>query len=84
MTCAIYLISFHFLVGGSLEGLSFDLIDFSEVYQAIPALKMEKLSPDEAYAMFAVALISAVSMTHYYFDSFIWKVSDRRTQSGLK
>ena len=84
LTCAIYLIAFHFLVGGSLESLSFDLIDFSEVYQAIPALELEKLKSDEAYAMFAVALISTVSMTHYYFDSFIWKVSDRRTQTGLK
>jgi len=29
------------------------------------------------------ALISAIAVIHYYFDSFIWKVRDEHVQEGL-
>ena len=38
---------------------------------------------DQRPELFAAALIQAIPMTHYYFDSFIWKVSDVRVQQGL-
>jgi hypothetical protein len=36
------------------------------------------------YELFAMAMVDAVAMVHYYFDSFIWKVSDRTVQEGLR
>jgi hypothetical protein len=41
------------------------------------------MSEFSAYDLFAAAVIKVASMTHYYLDSFIWKISDAKTREGL-
>ena len=53
------------------------------VYGAIPELGLSAITHDIGYDLFAASVIQAAPMTHYYFDSFIWKVSDSKVQQGL-
>ncbi len=57
--------------------------NFPNLYQAIPSLGLDPMSPDEGFGLVANAFLNSLGMTHYYFDSFIWKVRDRRIQGGL-
>ena len=79
----VYAAAFQFLTGGPLAAFGFGVLPFTAQYTAIPALGLQNMSAEEGYALFSAALLDAFAMTHYYFDSFIWKVSDRRTQGGL-
>lgn len=83
LTGLIYSALFHGITGGALGDFGFGVIEFPRLYQAIPNLGLSRLSPGEGYALVSAAMIEAFALTHYYFDSFIWKVSDRRTQAGL-
>ncbi len=81
----LYALVFQLLVGQPrpLENFGFGVIEFQSVYGAIPELGVGRFSEREMYGLFAMAMVDAVAMVHYYFDSFIWKVSDRRVQEGL-
>ncbi|MEQ9406966.1 MAG: hypothetical protein RIK87_04540 [Fuerstiella sp.] len=79
----IYAGAFHTLSGGPIGAFIFGWVDFPGIYKAIPSLGLSALTPSEGYAIVAQGLIEAFALTHYYFDSFIWKVSDRRIQGGL-
>jgi hypothetical protein len=78
-----YSVAFHTLTGGPIGGFLFGWTDFPSLYQAIPALGLSEMTPGEGYAFVALAFADSFALTHYYFDSFIWKVSDRRIQRGL-
>ena len=67
-----------------LETFGFGVFEFNTVYQAIPELGVGQFSERQMYELFATAMVDAVAMVHYYFDSFIWKVSDKRVQEGLR
>lgn len=82
-TGLVYAFLFHVLTGGGLIPWGFGLLHFPDLYRAIPAFSWPSLSSNEGYALISAAMIEAFALTHYYFDSFIWKVSDRRTQAGL-
>lgn len=79
----VYAVVYQLAVGGSLEVFGFGAFNFTDRYPVIPDLGLPALSPASAYALFAAMMINSLAMTHYYFDSFIWKVSDSRTQGGL-
>jgi hypothetical protein len=53
------------------------------MYEAIPALGLPEWTAEDGYAFVSLAVLNTLGMTHYYFDSFIWKVGDRRIQEGL-
>ncbi len=78
-----YSVAFHTLSGGPVGGFLFGWVHYPTLYQAIPALGLSEMTPGEGYAVVSLALADAFALTHYYFDSFIWKVSDRRIQRGL-
>ncbi|MCP4507165.1 MAG: hypothetical protein GY826_12355 [Fuerstiella sp.] len=78
-----YSVVLHLLSGGPVGGLIFGWGDFPNLYEAIPSLNLPSMTPDEGYAVVTQALLETFGLTHYYFDSFIWKVSDRRIQKGL-
>ena len=78
-----YSVVLHLLSGGPVGGLIFGWGDFPNLYEAIPSLNLPSMTPDEGYAVVTQALLETFGLTHYYFDSFIWKVSDRRIQEGL-
>jgi hypothetical protein len=79
----VYSAAFHALSGGPIGEFLFGWVHYPTLYQAIPALGLSEMSPGEGYAVVSLALADALALTHYYFDSFIWKVSDRRIQRGL-
>ena len=82
----LYAIVFQVVVGQPqpLETFGFGVLEFNSVYEAIPELGIGRFTSREMYALFATAMVDAVAMVHYYFDSFIWKVSDHRVQEGLQ
>lgn len=79
----VYAAAYQLFIGHPLGEFGFGVVPFTGRYQAIPALGLPGMTQDESYALLTSALVNAVALVHYYFDSFIWKVSDRRTQGGL-
>ena len=77
LLAVIYTLAFHLATGAGIEEFSFGLV---KQLQADPILQY---SPEQAKGFYAVTAINAVAAVHYYVDSFIWKVSDTRTQEGL-
>lgn len=72
IACLLYAVAFQLLSGQPLERFGFGLLDFSARFQ---------MGLD--YHVYAEAVFSIMALTHYYFDSFIWKVREERTQTGL-
>ena len=70
------------LINRPLDEFGFGVVNFAP-YQAIPEFGLARLGYAGGYELFALTLISAYAMTHYYVDSFIWKVSDKKVQAGL-
>lgn len=80
----LYAFLYQVIVGGSLEEFGFGTFRLQDQYNRfIPELAIGASSLRGAYDMFALAAIEVASLTHFYFDSFIWKVSDPKTQEGL-
>jgi hypothetical protein len=44
---------------------------------------MGALSVEAGYGLYAGLLIFSTQLLHYYFDSFIWKVRDKKVQASL-
>ena len=80
----IYAAAFQFCTAGPLAVFGFGVVPFANQYGEIPALALPAMTQSESYALFSAVLLDVFAMAHYYFDSFIWKVSDRRTQKGLE
>lgn len=78
-----YSVVVQVFTGGQLGVFLFGWREFPNLYQAIPSLGLDPMSPDEGFGLVANAFLNSLGMTHYYFDSFIWKVRDRRIQGGL-
>ena len=80
----LYALAFHLISGGPIGGFVFGWVKFPTLYEAIPALGFAAMTAAEGYAFVANAFIESFGLTHYYFDSFVWKVSDKRIQGGLE
>jgi hypothetical protein len=48
-----------------------------------PAPQAIQVSPGRLYEIYATTVVSSTAVIHYYFDSFIWKIRDEKTQTGL-
>ena len=72
VACLIYAVAFQLLSGQPLERFGFGVVNFGA---------QARLSGD--YHVYAEAVFSIVAFTHFYFDSFIWKVRETTTQGGL-
>jgi hypothetical protein len=70
--CLVYAFVFQLLAGQPLERFGFGVVNFAG-----------QVNYDEAFAVYAATVINLAALTHYYFDSFIWKVRDERIQGGL-
>lgn len=78
-----YAMVFNFLSGGDLVPFGLGIVDFELHWDSIPEIARATLDSTGALAIGTVALAKAAALVHYYFDSFIWKVSDPVTQEGL-
>jgi hypothetical protein len=79
----IYAVVFSLLVGKELDEFGFGLINFDIPFDSLAELGFGSVIDMSGYQLFATTMINAVAVVHYYFDSFIWKVRDTNTQSGL-
>lgn len=82
--CATYAVLFQIIADGHLEHFFFGAFRFpDELARPLTALGLSDWNEQTAYGYFAVALTSVVAFTHFYFDSFIWRVRDPKTREGL-
>jgi hypothetical protein len=82
--CGLYALFFQLLSRQPLEVFGFGVIRLTETYsQPIPAHGMQIMTDESAYHTYAALLIYGVQLLHYYVDSFIWKVSDKKVQGAL-
>jgi hypothetical protein len=79
----LYAVIYQIIVSQPLNDFGFGVLYVQRTYDAIPRFGIASLTNSQAYDLFAAAMVEVASMTHYYFDSFIWKVSDAKTREGL-
>ena len=77
-----YALLFQLIINRPLDEFSFGVANFAP-YPAIKRFGIPALDYSSAYALFAQMMIYAASLTHYYVDSIVWKVSDKKVQGGL-
>jgi hypothetical protein len=77
-----YAVLFQLIINRPLDQFSFGVVNFAP-YPAIPQFGISALDYSGAYALFAQMMIYTVGLSHYYVDSLIWKVSDKKVQGGL-
>jgi hypothetical protein len=78
-----YAIVYQLIIAQPVEEFGFGVVHIRQQYQAIPQFGLAAFSPAESYDLFAASVVKVAALTHYYFDSFIWKVSDSKTREGL-
>jgi hypothetical protein len=79
----IYAGVYHFLTGGGMEEFGFGLVNFSVRYDSIKEFGLAALTSQERFELLGLALVDSAAILHYYYDSFIWKVRDKKVQAGL-
>lgn len=79
----VYAVIYQIVVLRPLDEFAFGLIKFSSMYGEVPLFGLAAVSKQSGYDLFALMLTQALPLTHCYFDTFIWKVSDAATQRGL-
>ena len=72
-----YTVVFHLLTGSGIGNFGFGFWSELQVDQYL------QFTPEKATGFVAATAISAAAAFHYWVDSFIWKVSDAKTQEGL-
>ena len=77
-----YAIGVQLMINRPLDEFGFGVVNFAP-YAAIQNFNIAGLDYAASYALFAETLIAAYALTHYYVDSFIWKVRDKSVQKGL-
>lgn len=78
-----YAAIYQLLILEPLEAFGFGVIRWTQIYQPIPELGVPGLDRQLSYHLYTELMITAFALTHYYFDSFIWKVRDTQVQDGL-
>jgi hypothetical protein len=81
LACVLYAIAYQLLIGHPVSEFGFGFNPIAS--PAISEHGLEAITPRGSYELYSIAIINTTALTHYYFDSFIWKVRDRRTQGGL-
>jgi hypothetical protein len=83
MLCLFYAFVYQVLVGKPLEIFGFGYWHLQGKYNTPVRNMAGMMNGNVAYDLFAAAIVEVASLTHFYFDSFIWKVSDAKTREGL-
>jgi hypothetical protein len=79
----LYAAIYQMIVAQPLDEFGFGVVYLQRQYEAIPEFGIGALSGAASYDLFAAAMVQVAALTHYYFDSFIWKVGDVKTREGL-
>lgn len=81
--CLFYALVFQLIMRNPLSEFGFGLIAFQEHGTGNSKLGLAGIDYREGFELYSIAIANTVALTHYYFDSFIWKVRDAKTQQGL-
>lgn len=81
--CAVYAVVYQLIIGSPLSQFGFGVLGADGATTSISDMAFKGFDAQMRYDLWANTIITTTGMAHYYFDSFIWKVSDRRTQGGL-
>jgi hypothetical protein len=80
----VFAVGFNFVIGHGLEEFSFGLLRFQLGWDSLrDLLGVGSGQAETIFGVFSVTVVYTLAVTHYYFDAFIWKVRDVRTQQGL-
>ena len=77
-----YLFLYQLILLRPFDEFGFGVISFMRIGPQ-SSIGMGDVTRAGAYELFAMTVIQAIPVTHYYFDSFIWKVRDSKVQQGL-
>lgn len=81
--CMLYALIYQIIIAAPLAEFGFGIFPLQKQYPAIPSHGIAAMGAESAYSVFAAAVVSVASLTHFYFDSFIWKVRDATIRKGL-
>lgn len=80
----VYAVLFQLIARQPLDEFGFGVVNFTGAYdQPIPEFGMQVMTDEAGYHLYAGLIIYSTQLLHYYFDSFIWKVRDKKVQSAL-
>jgi hypothetical protein len=78
-----YAVIYQLMAGRPLDELGFGAVSLASHYEAVPEVKIGAMSIATGQELFLLTLLNVPGMLHLYYDSFIWKVRDARSQKGL-
>ena len=80
----MYAVVFQLIARQPLDEFGFGVVHITDAYQEpIKEFGMTAMSKAAGYSLFAGLLIYSTQLFHYYADSFIWKVRDKKVQAAL-
>lgn len=80
----IYAVIFQLITSQPISEFGFGVPGLLKTYdKPIEAFGMGALSPEAGFSLYAGLLVYSTQLLHYYLDSFIWKVRDRKVQAAL-
>lgn len=78
-----YAAIYQLMAGRPLDEFGFGAVSLASQYEAVPEIKIGAMSIATGQELFLLTLLNVPGMLHLYYDSFIWKVRDARSQKGL-
>jgi hypothetical protein len=78
-----YAVLYQFVAGTGMQEFGFGIVNFAVDYDSIQEFGFGPLNSQQRAEIWGLGLITAAGILHYYYDSFIWKVSDKKVQKGL-
>ena len=79
----IYVILYQLMSGRPLDELGFGAIQLASHYEAVPEVQLRAMSALTGQEIWLLTLLNVPGLLHLYYDSFIWKVREKKTQGGL-
>ncbi len=81
--CLIYAVIYQLVLGRPLDEFGFGIFNFMNHYGDIPRPGYLSLTSKEGADLYLAVVIASPGLLHLYYDSFIWKVRDAKSQAGL-
>ncbi len=82
--CVLYAVIYQLVLNRPLEEFGFGVLSFMNQYgEALPPMGLAALSEKEGLDLYLSVIIAAPGLLHLYYDSFIWKVRESKSQAGL-
>ena len=81
--CTLYALIFQLMTGRPLDEFGFGVLTMMGHYGELPAAGFGSLSEKTGTDLFFAILVACPGLLHLYYDSFIWKVRETKSQAGL-